>query len=669
MPTTLRDLLPRVMMYRPDLDDAKGMFCLIEAMRQLTQNAAILRDELGIPITTTDRATYVSSYLDSSRTFYRAEYVRYLKMPDGARFAGYWDAANNVPDLGATNIDPVPFDRIVTIAPLPSGRQLAAAIYLGKGKYAVFGGNTSSSPKTGTEIQYYDSHLNTWTGPFTVEPTGPARFSSLVTQNSGSRSFAITGNNKVLLCAGVAIANENANKTFLLDCDTLQITPGPDTASDSSLGYQSYQFTMNDGATYLWCGELIGGAGGFLRYVWQNNTISRMSTFSYPQTVTWNPDDMVIANVDGTRLIALMAPPFGGFRSQWAVYNTSTNTWDAQPITSGSVDRGGLSASGVAALGLGDGRALLAGGATEASRAIQIIDVNTRIITTIATMPFVMQVGCISKIGGTRYLFTGGIDSIGTGPAKAYIFDMSDLSIKDVSDFSPNNLALVNTVSIAGDGKNVFMFGGFARQAPLGDGTACRTFEPAQSSYTRNGYWIVSKAGSTDLGSEGTSHWELNDVVYNDGGSWRRYDDTKFVSMSQCSEVVVNDVDFVRGYEGVPGTWSQLNGYVYTYPRTLNQDVLKVNYSYSFSGNEQNVIEVPNEVEQIVVDGALGKLMLIPGVNANAGLATAYDMKFKKGIATMRAVGMFGYGGNPTYNVGGAFGPQWNTIAINWMER
>ena len=60
----------------------------------------------------------------------------------------------------------------------------------------------------------------------------------------------------------------------------------------------------------------------------------------------------------------------------------------------------------------------------------------------------------------------------------------------------------------------------------------------------------------------------------------------------------------------------------------------------------------PEEAEEVILQGAKAYLLELPGEAHNLGLAQEYKKDFKEGIARLKSVGIFGWGGMPEYMQG-----------------
>ena len=60
-----------------------------------------------------------------------------------------------------------------------------------------------------------------------------------------------------------------------------------------------------------------------------------------------------------------------------------------------------------------------------------------------------------------------------------------------------------------------------------------------------------------------------------------------------------------------------------------------------------DAIEIPSDIESVMTDGALSYIYGIPGEHQDKNLAEAKRRQFEAGLASLRAMAIFGQGGSP----------------------
>jgi len=100
MAFTVRGLLAKVAMFRPDKDEATALFAIQEAARSICRYSELAR-EIQVPVAVlanTQTSTMVPS---NSNDLLRVEMIRYAPVPYPSVYKGTWDANANVPILAS----------------------------------------------------------------------------------------------------------------------------------------------------------------------------------------------------------------------------------------------------------------------------------------------------------------------------------------------------------------------------------------------------------------------------------------------------------------------------------------------------------------------------------------------------------------------------------------
>lgn len=165
------------------------------------------------------------------------------------------------------------------------------------------------------------------------------------------------------------------------------------------------------------------------------------------------------------------------------------------------------------------------------------------------------------------------------------------------------------------------------------------------ASSANNGYfYIVATAGSTTV--DGLSEWNVGDIIYSNGTNWLLMDRQNYHTIRENSKPFLDQwQNTPQEGKNFPSAWTQEGSTIYLYPRTYSDLAIEVTLSYIPVG-EFDIIPLPVEAEDVIVDGAVETLASLPGVDFSQLLAATRGIKFQKGLASLRAIGEFGYGGS-----------------------
>lgn len=121
MAVTIRDLLPRVLIFRPDLNEADGLFALQEAARQIASESGLLTEVQTPVVLTGGSSTFTVT--PTSGQLLRVVELRAASIPlnqDNLHgYLGTWDANTNTPpitDPPDPNVTPTYSFYIVTVS-------------------------------------------------------------------------------------------------------------------------------------------------------------------------------------------------------------------------------------------------------------------------------------------------------------------------------------------------------------------------------------------------------------------------------------------------------------------------------------------------------------------------------------------------------------------------
>lgn len=158
----------------------------------------------------------------------------------------------------------------------------------------------------------------------------------------------------------------------------------------------------------------------------------------------------------------------------------------------------------------------------------------------------------------------------------------------------------------------------------------------------------------------------VGDVVYSDGTAWAIY-------KPNTSETTSNSVDALTaikqankpvlertrpnlqaGRDYLPQTWCQQDGDIFWVNPPKEEVIVRVSRCIDYgtaSDLDMDSVEVPSDIENVLVDGALSYIYALPGDMQDKQLAEMKRRNFEAGLGSIRAMAIFGQGGNPQYQV------------------
>ena len=178
-------------------------------------------------------------------------------------------------------------------------------------------------------------------------------------------------------------------------------------------------------------------------------------------------------------------------------------------------------------------------------------------------------------------------------------------------------------------------------------------------------FYIVNVAGTTTV--DGLSTWNVGDIIYSNGTSWLLMDVQNYHTITEQNKPFMDQWQNIpQEAKNFPNYWSQDGNTIYFYPRPFSDSAIEIRLSYIPVG-EFDTIPLPTEAEDVIVDGAVETLASLPGVNYSQLLANSRGIKFQKGLASLRSVGEFGYGGSPMWTPDNFSGRQIRLTSGRWL--
>ena len=104
------------------------------------------------------------------------------------------------------------------------------------------------------------------------------------------------------------------------------------------------------------------------------------------------------------------------------------------------------------------------------------------------------------------------------------------------------------------------------------------------------------------------------------------------------------------GRDYLPQTWCQQDGGIIWMHPPKEELIVRVTRCIDYgtaSDLDMDTIEIPSDIESVMTDGALSYVYGIPGEHQDKNLAEAKRRQFEAGLASLRAMAIFGQGGSP----------------------
>ena len=175
--------------------------------------------------------------------------------------------------------------------------------------------------------------------------------------------------------------------------------------------------------------------------------------------------------------------------------------------------------------------------------------------------------------------------------------------------------------------------------------------------------WIVYR-GSPHAFPAGSppSRFVSGDIYYSNGVDWVLYkphsdeptsssvDAMAMIPQANKPSVEFKASNLQDGRDFLPHTWCQQDGdIVWMYP-PKEELIVRVTRCIDYgtaSDLDMDTIEIPSDIESVMTDGALSYIYGIPGEHQDKNLAEAKRRQFEAGLASLRAMAIFGQGGSP----------------------
>ena len=168
------------------------------------------------------------------------------------------------------------------------------------------------------------------------------------------------------------------------------------------------------------------------------------------------------------------------------------------------------------------------------------------------------------------------------------------------------------------------------------------------------GYYYIVTVPSGD--------YTVGDVVYSNGTAWSIYKPNSSETTSNSvdalqqipqenkpsAEFFASNLQADRDY--LPSCWSQLDGNLIWMNPPKEDLIVRVTRCIDYGTAttlDMDTINIPSDIESVMVDGALCYLYALPGELQDKNMAEAKRRLFEAGLANVRAMAIFGQGGSP----------------------
>ena len=167
------------------------------------------------------------------------------------------------------------------------------------------------------------------------------------------------------------------------------------------------------------------------------------------------------------------------------------------------------------------------------------------------------------------------------------------------------------------------------------------------ASLSSGSFYAVTSDGNTALGSE--TYWNVGDIIWWTGTTWKKQAKDTFYALQEANKPSKDTIyRCPQNNRTDPREYGQENGTVVLYPPPRGNGMMFAYLSVVPDGDVDDMA-FPEEAEEVILQGAKAYLLELPGGAHNLGLAQEYKRDFKEGIARLKGVGIFGWGGMPEY--------------------
>ena len=158
------------------------------------------------------------------------------------------------------------------------------------------------------------------------------------------------------------------------------------------------------------------------------------------------------------------------------------------------------------------------------------------------------------------------------------------------------------------------------------------------------------------------SRFVSGDIYYSNGVDWVLYRPNSSEATSSSvdafqqipqenkpsAEFFASNLQAGRDY--LPSCWSQLDGNLIWMNPPKEELIIRVTRCIDYGTAttlDMDTINIPSDIENVMVDGALCYLYALPGELQDKNMAEAKRRLFEAGLANVRAMAIFGQGGSP----------------------
>jgi hypothetical protein len=170
---------------------------------------------------------------------------------------------------------------------------------------------------------------------------------------------------------------------------------------------------------------------------------------------------------------------------------------------------------------------------------------------------------------------------------------------------------------------------------------------------TTNGFYVVAVSGNNPMPCH------AGDVIYYDGAKWVRIAKEDFGTIPEFNLPSTNrNVNHPQsGNGGMPHAFGQDKTGVFWYGVPTGDFAAEFTLSYTPVG-EIDAIPLTSDAQECIIAGALAAVYALPGQGQNLQMSMAKNVHFMKEMENLRAIGMFGGGGDAYNNPGNFVGRQ-----------
>lgn len=169
--------------------------------------------------------------------------------------------------------------------------------------------------------------------------------------------------------------------------------------------------------------------------------------------------------------------------------------------------------------------------------------------------------------------------------------------------------------------------------------------DDSASHFTKNGFYICSHAGNL-LPDDVEWSSNIGDIMYSDGVNWQHIRKEEFEEIPIVSKTTVSQWGITQADHGEVRQCAIDNGVITFYPTVKYDTAILTEVSY-IPTNVTGMIPLSVWTEDIILNGALSHILMLPGPGQDKKLAIEYGRRFLIGLNNAASATRLGETGVP----------------------